>query len=75
VFFISFTATIPSGPGSKSPEQGVVIFFHHHFFLKALSGLSKQGQMFRNSYVTSHLRHEIDTWPRGPVFIDGTQSP
>jgi hypothetical protein len=28
------------------------MFFAHHFLLKALSGLSKQGPMFRNSYVT-----------------------
>jgi hypothetical protein len=30
--------------------------------------------MFRNSYVTGHLCHEIATWPRGPVLIDGPQS-
>jgi hypothetical protein len=28
------------------------MFFAHHFLLKVLSGLSKQGPMFRNSYVT-----------------------
>jgi hypothetical protein len=35
------------------------------FFLQALSGLSKQGQVFRNSYVTSHLYHEIATSAEG----------
>ena len=49
--------------------------FGHHLFLKALSGLSKQGAMFRNSYVAGHLCHEMATWPRGSVFIDGLQSP
>jgi hypothetical protein len=32
-----------------STEQGVVIVPTRHLFLKALSGLSKQGTMFRNS--------------------------
>jgi hypothetical protein len=63
-FYIPCPAAVPSGPGSQSPEQEVVIFFTHHLFLKALSGLSKQGSMFRNSYVTGHLCHEIATWPR-----------
>jgi hypothetical protein len=31
------------------------MFFTRHFFLKALAGLSKQGPVFRNSYVTGHL--------------------
>jgi hypothetical protein len=51
---------------------------HALFFLKALSGLSKQGQVFRNSYVTGHLCHEIATSymaeKAASVFIDGTQS-
>jgi hypothetical protein len=47
----------------------LVIFFTRHLFLKALSG-----PVFRNSYVTDHLWHEIARWPRGSVFIDGTQS-
>ena len=51
------------------------MLFTHHLFLKALSGLSKQGAMFRNSYVAGHLCHEMATWPRGSVFIDGLQSP
>jgi hypothetical protein len=54
----------------SSPKQEIVTFCTS----KALSGLSKQGPMFRNSYVTGHLCHEIATWPRGPVFIDGPQS-
>jgi hypothetical protein len=53
------------------------MFFTHHFFLRleVLSGLRKQGPMFRNSYVTGHLYQDIATWPRGSVFINGTQSP
>ena len=57
--------------------RGLLRFVPIIFFLKALSRLSKQGQIFRNSYVTGHhLCHEIATWPRGPpVFIYGMQSP
>ena len=73
--YIPCPAAVPSGPGSQSPEQEVVILFTRHLFLKALSGLSKQGPMFRNVYVTGHLCHEMATWPRGSVFIDGLQSP
>jgi hypothetical protein len=60
-FYIPCPVAVPSDPGSQSPEQEVVIFFTHHFFLKALSGLSKQGPMFRNSYVTGHLCHGAAT--------------
>jgi hypothetical protein len=60
-FYIPCSATVPSGPGSQSPEQEVVIFLTRHLFLKALSGLSKQGPMFRNSYATGHLCHGIAT--------------
>jgi hypothetical protein len=51
-----------------------MLLFTHDLFLKALLGLSKQGPMFRNSYVASHLLHEIATSPRGSVFIDARNS-
>jgi hypothetical protein len=40
----------------------------HSSFLAVLSGLSKQGPVFRNSYVAGHLCHEIATCPRGSVL-------
>jgi hypothetical protein len=45
------------------------MFSPHHFFLKALSGPSKQGQVFRNSYATSHLCHEMSWAPSRRLML------
>jgi hypothetical protein len=62
IFFMDF---LQAQVRSPQTEQGIIILPAHHFVLKALSDLSKQGQMFRNSYVASHLLREIATSPRG----------
>jgi hypothetical protein len=49
--------------GSKTMKKKLLfILLTRDLFLKALSGLSKQGPMFRNSYVASHLLR-FGIWP------------
>jgi hypothetical protein len=49
-------AQVHSPQSKRLPSSSLIIFSS-----RPVSGLSKQGQMLRNSYVTSHLCHEIAT--------------
>jgi hypothetical protein len=76
VFFYPLHGNCSFRPRFTAPRAGGCHILHSsHFSQGLVSGLSKQGPMFRNSYVTGHLWHEIARWPRGAVLIDGPQPP